>query len=469
MAVPSAQGETERVLGGRYRLDVPIGQGGTATVYRAHDETLGRTVAVKLFHAGSIEPGRQEAELAVLASLDHHALVSLFDAGVDQDEDGRKRRFLVMALVTGTDLRARLTGPPIAARHIAEVGYDMAEALDYIHAHSVIHRDIKPSNLLLVDYGADSPRARAKLTDFGIALSEDIERMTADGTTTGTAAYLSPEQASGGAVGAETDVYSLGLVLLECFTRQVEFPGTVVESAVARLSRNPVIPDHLPNHWARLLHAMTARDPAARPVGAELVAAFKNVVISESGRHKDVDGEGFSPNSSGQDQEGPSEIFDTLPDEALDRVTSMAARLLSAPISIVSVVDHDRTWFKSYYGPDVEKIARAVDLSNTAIPQEEPVIVEDASADPRTESSSLVTGPLGLRFYVGVPLKRHDGRTIGTLSVLGFEPGTATAAEIANLQDLAALVVAQLELRQEGMRTGELSRSIFTTGPQTLQ
>jgi GAF domain-containing protein len=147
----------------------------------------------------------------------------------------------------------------------------------------------------------------------------------------------------------------------------------------------------------------------------------------------------------------------------------MAARLLSAPISIVSVVDHDRTWFKSYYGPAVEKIARAVDLSNTAIPQEEPVIVEDASTDPRTASSSLVTGPLALRFYVGVPLKRHDGRTIGTLSVLGFEPGTATAAEIANLQDLAALVVAQLELRQEGMRTGEVSRSILSTSPQTLQ
>ncbi|MDQ1598225.1 MAG: eukaryotic-like serine/threonine-protein kinase [Microbacteriaceae bacterium] len=463
MSVPTAQDETERILGGRYRLEVPIGQGGTATVYRARDESLGRTVAVKLFHAGSVDPGRQETELSVLAGLDHHALVSLFDAGIDQDESGRARRFLVMALVKGMDMRARLAGPPIAARHIAEVGYDMAEALDYIHAHSVIHRDIKPSNLLLVDYGATSSRARAKLTDFGIALSEDVERMTAEGTTTGTAAYLSPEQASGAKVGAATDVYSLGLVLLECFTRRVEFPGSVVESAVARLSRDPAVPKHLPDHWRQLLLAMTARDPADRPTRGELVATLKQVVIAESGRHKDVEGDAFSPNAADPYLGTPQGILDTLPDEALHRVTAMAARLFSAPISIVSVVDHDRTWFKSYYGAEVEKVARAVDLSKTAIPQEEPVVVEDASTDPRTESSSLVTGPLGLRFYVGVPLKRHDGRTIGTLSVLDFKPGSASESEVANLQDLAALVVAQQELRQQGIRTGEVSSSVTQT------
>ena len=451
MAASSADIASDRVLGGRYRLESPIGVGGMGTVYRAHDETLGRTVAVKVFTASAVDSARQETELAILASLDHHSLISLIDAGIDEDQHGRLNRYIVMAFVAGTDLHERLNLGPIAARNIGEIGYDLAEALEYIHARSVVHRDIKPSNILLVDYGSESPRARAKLTDFGIALSDDVERMTAEGTTTGTAAYLSPEQASGKEVGPASDVYSLGLVLLQCFTLVVEYPGTLVESAVARLSRDPVIPEDLPDHWRALLSAMTARDPAARPVGRDLVAMLRQVVIADSARHKDSDWELFPAHGDG----AGSQLMDVLPNEALQRATAMAARLFSAPISIVSVVDHDRTWFVSHYGAEVEQIARAVDLTKASIPQAVPVVVEDAVHDPRARDSALVTGPLGLRFYVGVPLKRHDGQVIGTLSVLDFVPGTASDAEIANLQDLAALCVTQLELRQEGLRTSD--------------
>ncbi len=465
MAVSTADDVTGRRLGDRYVLEDVVGRGGMATVYRARDEVLGRLVAVKLFHAGGDEPGRVEGELSVLAGLEHHSLVSLFDAGIDRDESGRASRYLVMALVTGTDLRARIADSPIAPRHIAEVGFDIAEALDYIHGQNVIHRDIKPSNILLVDYGDGAPRARAKLADFGIALSDDLERLTIEGTTTGTAAYLSPEQASGGEIGPASDVYSLGLVLLECFTRQVEFPGSLVESAVARLSRDPVIPDYLPDYWVQLLSAMTARATAGRPSRHELVSALKQTVIAETARHKDTETEPFLGKFRPDSDAARPEILDTLPDEMLHRVTAMAARLFSAPISIVSVVDHDRTWFKSHYGADVERIARAVDLSEASIPQDDLVVVEDGRTDPRTRSSTFFTGPLGLRFYVGVPLKRRDGQTIGTLSVLDFLPGTASEDEIENLQDLAALVVAQLEQRQEGMRstgatTGQLPEPI---------
>ncbi len=138
-----------------------------SVVYQATDEVLRRPVAVKVFHSGSVDIARQDAELGVLASLEHHNLVGLLDAGVLTNADGAQQRFLVMSLVVGQDLEARLKVGPLAVRHIAEVGFDMAEALHYIHAHGVVHRDIKPSNILLVDYGHDADRARARLTDFG--------------------------------------------------------------------------------------------------------------------------------------------------------------------------------------------------------------------------------------------------------------------------------------------------------------
>jgi GAF domain-containing protein len=176
-------------------------------------------------------------------------------------------------------------------------------------------------------------------------------------------------------------------------------------------------------------------------------------VIADSARHKDSEGDTCYPTDPHLSA-GRSAILDTIPDEALHRVTAMGARLFSAPIAIESVVDHDRTWFRSHYGPDVEQIALDVDLRTARIPNAEPVIIEDGESDPRSQDSHRVTGPLGLRFSVGVPLKRTDGQTIGTLSVLDFTPRSASAAEVANRQDLAALVVAQLETRHEGLRNG---------------
>ena len=325
----------------------------------------------------------------------------------------------------------------------------MAEALHYVHAHNVIHRYIKPSNILLVDYGNEQPRARAMLTDFGIARADDVDRLTAEGVTTGTVAYLSSEQAMGSDVGPESDVYSLGLVLLECFTRAVEFPGTMLESVVARLTRDPVIPEH----WRELLTAMLARDAAGRPSRRELVSLLRSAVILDSSRHKDGDDDlVFGTGSIGRDVGVPG-ILDTLPTDILDRVTAIAARLFNAPAGIVSVVDHDRTWFASHYGADVEEIVRSVDLPQAGPPQEQPIVVPDARKDPRAKDSPLVTGPMGLRFYVGVPLKRADGETIGTLSALDVGPGTASESQIASLKDLAAFVVAQLDMRHEGLRT----------------
>ncbi|MFJ4221712.1 protein kinase [Curtobacterium luteum] len=487
------------LLDGRYRVEGVIGQGGMSVVYRATDEVLRRPVAVKVFHSGSVDIARQDAELGVLASLEHHNLVGLLDAGVLTNADGAQQRFLVMSLVVGQDLEARLGVGPLAVRHIAEVGFDMAEALHYIHAHGVVHRDIKPSNILLVDYGHDADRARARLTDFGIAIAEGAERLTADGVTTGTAAYLSPEQARGGEVGPASDVYSLGLVLLQCFTRRREFPGSLVESALARLSRDPVVPEPLPEHWKEALRAMTAQDPAERPLGAELVAMLRDVVIADtSAPDRVVDPEGLEaptapithvPAATGSGHAPAAEgdalasapgtgahaapavsdahaadvgrdatgdrpaTLDELPEEALHRTTAMAARLFEAPIALVEVLDEDREWSQSWIADGVDPAARKISFRNGFAPVPEPVVIPDGIAHPEMRDSPLVTGPLGIRFFVSVPLVRHDGTTIGTLAVLDVRPRDATEADLANLRDLAALAVAQLELRQETLRT----------------
>ena len=271
-----------RLISGRYRLNEPIGHGGMATVYRGQDEALGRDIAVKLFRASAVSPDdvdRQETEMRLLASLSHPGLVTLFDAGKDDagrddGEAGEPRAFLVMELVDGPDLRKRLREVKrLSAAEAAYLGAELAGALAYIHGRGVIHRDVKPANILLPPVIAGT-LPRAKLTDFGIARMLDGARITAANATLGTANYLSPEQASSQDVGFSSDIYSLGLVLLESVTGRIEFGGSAVEAAIARLSRDPEVPDDLGNYWCSLLKSMTARDPDLRPTAAEVSAAL---------------------------------------------------------------------------------------------------------------------------------------------------------------------------------------------------
>jgi len=224
---------------------------------------------------------------------------------------------------------------------------------------------------------------------------------------------------------------------------------------MARLTRDPVIPEGLPGHWRGLLTAMTARQPSERPVRSELVGALRQIVMSDSARHREPTEPLFIKDGVPQPAQPTPDILEAIPDHALQRATALAARLFSAPIAVVSVVDNDRLWLKSYYGEEVEEIARQVDISSSIVPLDEVIVIEDSRTDPRAKDSPLVTGPLGIRFYVGVPLKHSDGRTMGTLSVLGIVPGTASEDDIANLEDIAALIVAQLELRREGIRITE--------------
>lgn len=147
------------------------------------------------------------------------------------------------------------------------------------------------------------------------------------------------------------------------------------------------------------------------------------------------------------------DILDTPPDGAFDRITRIAARLFDVPISIVSIVDQDRIWFKSHHGLDAAEIPRSPGLCASAILDNKPWVLTDAKTDPRSLANPLVAGDFGLRFYAGIPLRTHDGFNLGTLCLIDRAPRQITNTELAQLADLAGIVVDELELRLSTKRT----------------
>lgn len=266
----------------RYEFIEHLGSGGMADVYRARDTELGRDVAIKVFRddSGTVaDAARREREIHLLGTMSHPGLVEVHDAGTLLHE-GRERRYLVMELVEGLSLAHRLARGPLTSRQAAELGAQMADALSYVHGLSVVHRDVKPENILLAETPALGYTLIGKLADFGVAQFVDGSRMTSDGAIMGTAAYISPEQARGEEVGPPSDVYSLGLVILEALRGEREYTGSAIEAALARLHRPPAIPEELPDEWRVLLAAMTHDDPAQRPTAHEVAASFRDAIRS---------------------------------------------------------------------------------------------------------------------------------------------------------------------------------------------
>lgn len=155
------------------------------------------------------------------------------------------------------------------------------------------------------------------------------------------------------------------------------------------------------------------------------------------------------------------DILDTPPDGAFERITAIAAQIFSVPISIISLVDHDRIWFKSHHGLEVQQIDREAGLCASAILQEDPWILTDAKKDVRSLTNPLVAGDFGLRFYAGVPLRTEDGFNLGTLCVIDREPRPITEQQIRILKDLAAIVMDEMELRLSARQTvAELKKTL---------
>lgn len=270
-----------RTIGERYRVERLVGRGGMSTVYAATDTALGRTVALKIF--SSVARGdfdRQSAEIGVLAGLSHPGLVTLFDAFETQDGEG----VIVLEFVDGPDLRQRLREGPLEPGAVRLLGRSIADALAYVHGHGVVHRDVTPANILLPGERTHGSLPVAKLTDFGIARIVDSTRHTSEGSVIGTANYLSPEQALGAAVGPASDVYSLGLVMLEAMTGERAFPGTGIEALAARLHRSPAIPDSVPPAWRDILVDCVAREASDRPTADELVRRLRRLGRASAAR-----------------------------------------------------------------------------------------------------------------------------------------------------------------------------------------
>jgi two-component sensor histidine kinase len=155
------------------------------------------------------------------------------------------------------------------------------------------------------------------------------------------------------------------------------------------------------------------------------------------------------------------DILDTPPDGAFDRITAIAARHFDVPISIISIVDENRIWFKSHHGVEVDQVGRDLGLCASAILSGDPWILTDAKNDVRALTNPLVAGEFGLRFYVGIPLQSSDGFNLGTLCVIDREPRPVNASQIADLKDLASIVMDQMELRLSA-RTALAQASILS-------
>ncbi|WP_338692730.1 serine/threonine-protein kinase [Streptomyces sp. Q6] len=248
----------------QYRL----GAGGTADVFAAVDTVLGREVAVKVFRptADSISADRFCDEALTLARLSHPALVTVYDVGRDGDS-----AYMVTELVRGTTLRDRLTEGPLPFAQTVRLATVLTSALDHVHGCGIIHRDIKPSNILLDELGA--PR----LADFGLSRSVDDHTHSEPGTLVGSLAYMAPEQLLGRGASKASDIYALGLVLLEAFTGETPHHATPLEAGISHLMEAPRIPEQVPTGLARLLSSVTAQDPRDRPDTARLLRLLAEV------------------------------------------------------------------------------------------------------------------------------------------------------------------------------------------------
>src|SRR3569833_2781690 len=262
---------TERVLAGRYRLLSPIGQGAMGVVWRAQDETLHRTVAVKevlltgdLPESERAEPHRRAIrEARAAALLDHAGIITVHDVITEDD-----RPWIVMELVAGRSLAQAAPLPP---RVVAAIGLRVLEALGAAHLRGILHRDVKPTNILLADDG------RVILTDFGIASLEGDPSLTRTGDFVGSPGFVAPERLREQPVGPASDLWSLGATLYAAVEGRPPFERGTPMAALGAVLTDEAPPPVRAGPLAPVLWHLLVKDPAERIPAAAAEHALREV------------------------------------------------------------------------------------------------------------------------------------------------------------------------------------------------
>jgi GAF domain-containing protein len=194
---------------------------------------------------------------------------------------------------------------------------------------------------------------------------------------------------------------------------------------------------------------MTRRDPAARLSAAEAAAGFRELLVQQAGgaKPKVADAE-----SARLEAVRRYNLLDTPPDGAFDRITALAARIFDVPVAIVSIVDAERVWLKSHHGIDVTEVERSRGLATSGGLHEKTLVIEDVQADPRITAGATAAAASALRFYAGVPLITPDGHNLGSFAIIDWKPRTFGPQDVASLEDLAAIVLHEMELRLAARR-----------------
>jgi serine/threonine protein kinase/DNA-binding CsgD family transcriptional regulator len=270
-----------RKLRNRYLINQHLGDGSTATVYRATDTRLGREVALKVLlpHVRETTRKRFFQEATAAARLNHPNIMAIYD--VDEEDDAH---FLVVEYVEGEILTHYIPSPPDV---VVRIGQQIARALHYAHEREVIHRDIKPANIKV------TPEGVVKLMDLGLALPKEAKRVTAEGMIIGTPAYLSPEQAQGHPLDHRTDLYSLGIVLYEMATSQLPFSSDDIPALLLQQVRQAPPPPRLhtpdlPSTLETVILKSLEKSPARRFQSGEAMAEALEAVLAQTSMMSDA-------------------------------------------------------------------------------------------------------------------------------------------------------------------------------------
>ncbi len=446
----------DEVYGSRYRLTARIAGGGMGEVWRAHDDVLGREVAIKILRREYADDptflARFRAEARHSANLSHPGIAAVYDFGEgDSGPVAGASPYLVMEHVDGEPLSALVAREgALGPERTLDIVGQTALALQVAHDAGVIHRDVKPGNILVTPDGA------VKITDFGIARATNSVPLTQTGAIMGTAYYISPEQASGQSVTPASDLYSLGIVAYECLTGRRPFAGdTPVSVALAQVrDEPPALPDTVPGPARALVMRLLDKDPAQRPASAgalgrealDLAPTLATATVATGAAGATVGATRVLPavgaTASGAAYASSGATTTVAPDRSYGMEDTNPGFRLPAPSRLPHWLPYALALVLGALvlallvracGGDGTASVATTEATDTTAPASLDVVAADYVGRPVREARSELEG-LGLR--VGVE-RTAGGGTVGT--VKGVAPtGTVTEGDSVTLTAVAA-------------------------------